>query len=145
MGKSKTFKRLCKKYGVDFEKVPEIMTFEDACESQGIDPTKLPVVTDLPERHWKRLVADYKLTIIGEALRQGKNVDYTISDWKYFPVFTVKADKKRLSGFGLSYGDFDYWVADSLVGVRLCFESYDIAKFFGQHFLPLHTDHHLLT
>lgn len=145
MPKSKKFITLCKKYGVDPEKVPEILSFEDACAYTGDDPALLPIVDHLP-KHQKRLVADYQLSIIAEALNEKKLPDYT--DWnevKYFPWFEVKADKKRPSGFGLSCDDFGFWYTNSYVGVRLCFKERDVAIFFGKHFIALHTDHHLYT
>ncbi|TMI67947.1 MAG: hypothetical protein E6H09_23505 [Bacteroidetes bacterium] len=146
MKKSKRFIALCKKYGVDPEKVPEVLTFESACKAVGVSPKKLPGVSHLPVRHRKRLVADYKLTIVAEALRGGKKANYNDSgEFKYFPVFRVKASEKKPSGFGLSCGDYVFWYSDSFVGVRLCFPTWDQAKFFGMHFLKLHTDHHLYT
>ena len=144
-GKSKEFVALCEKYGVNPERVPEVISFEAACKITGDNPKKLPVVTDIAKRHQKRSIADYKLSIIADAIRGGKNVDYTNGRWKYHAVFSVEADEKRPSGFGLSYGDFDRWYTSSGVGVRLCFENIDQAIFFGEHFIDLHTDHHLLT
>jgi hypothetical protein len=103
MKKTAAFKRLCKKHDVDPELIPEITSFEDACLATGRDPKKLPGVTSIPKEHRKRIIADYKLTIIAEALREGKQVDYTNQNSKYFPVFKVQADEERPSGFGLSY------------------------------------------
>lgn len=148
MQKSKRFLTLCKKYGCDPNLVPEVLTLEAACKILELKSTNLPVVSRLPKRHQKRLIADYKLSIIAEAMKKkvGEEVDYTdASKGKYHPVFKVKADTKRPSGFGLSCLDCDYWCSDSYVGVRLSFPNWDMARFFGQHFLKLHTDHHLLT
>jgi hypothetical protein len=146
MKKSKRFIALCKKYGVDPERVPEVLTFESACKSVGGSSKKLPGVSHLPKKHRKRLIADYKLTIIAEALRGGKKANYhDKNEYKYFPWFVVKADEKRPSGFGLSCVGCAYRGSDSGVGVRLCFPTWDQAKFFGMHFLKLHTDHHLYT
>jgi hypothetical protein len=138
--------RLCTEYGVDPKVVPIIHSFEDGCAETGGDPTKLPEVAHLPARHQKRLIADYKLAIIGEALRKKKNVDYTNSrEWKHFPVFSVEANKQHPSGFGLSYYDFGSWYSFSVVGVRHCFQEEDVAIFYGKHFIELHKDHHLYT
>lgn len=146
MSHSKSFLKLCTKYGVDANNIPvEITSFEKACKAQGFDPKKLPGVSRLPKRHQKRIIADYKLTIIAEAMKGGKHANYTDGSWKYWPVFLVKADDKRPSGFGLSCFDCGGWYSHASVGVRLCFPNSDQAIFFGKHFLKLHTDHHLLT
>lgn len=146
MKKSAKFRALCKKYGVDPNNVPEVLGFSEACKITGDDPKKLPIVTGISKRHKKKIIADYKLTIIAQALRDNKDVSYISDKWKYFPVFKVKADAKRPSGFGLSYYDYDDWNSDTFVGVRLCFEdNLDAAIFFGKHFIDLHTDHHLYT
>lgn len=147
MEKSKAFLKLCKKYGVNPDNVPEVLSFEDGCKITGDDPKKLPIVTGIAVRHRKHIIADYKLSIIAEAIK-GKNVkaDYTNTDErKYNALFEVKATKKQPSGVGLSSDGCVHWDALSLVGVRLCFPNWDMAKFFGCHFLGLHTDHHLYT
>lgn len=144
--KSAKFIRLCKKYEVDPEKVPEVLSFEEACKVTGDNEKKLPVVTGIAERHKKRILADYMLSIIAEALKGNEKANYNDTDeYKYYAVFLVKADVKRPSGFGLSYHDYAYWSSYSSVGVRLCFKNRDTAIFFGKHFIGLHTDHHLYT
>jgi hypothetical protein len=144
--KSAEFKKLCKQHDVDYTLIPEVKSFEEACEKLGIDPTKLPTVKGLSPRYQKRLIADYKLSVIADALREGKDVDYTDTDkYKYFPVFSVQASEDKPSGFGLSSDYYDGWASVSSVGVRLCFPNRDLAKYFGKQFIELHKDHHLLT
>ena len=146
MEKSKKFLQLCKKYKVDPANLPnEVLSFEDACKITGDNPKKLPLVTGIAERHRKRIIADYKLSIIAEAIKNNVPVDYTNGKYKHFPVFYVNADKKRPSGFGLAYYGADLWHSHSVVGVRLCFPNPDMAIFFGKHFIDLHKDHHLYT
>jgi hypothetical protein len=146
MAKSKKFIALCKKYGVDPEMVPEVLSFEAACKIVGVSPKKLPGVSRVRVKDRKRIIADHKLTIIAEALRGDYVPNYNdTSERKYFAWFQVKADAKRTSGFGLSYHVCVLWSSSSRVGVRLCFPNWDQAKFFGTHFLKLHTDHHLYT
>lgn len=143
--KSKKFIALCKKYGVDPENVIEVTSFEEACTLTKRDPEKLPIVNHLPKEDRNHLIADYKLTTIAKALRGGNEADYTNDSYKYNSVFVVKANKKKPSGFGLSYFVYDGWASLSGVGLRLCFPNRDTARFFGMHFLPLHVDHHLYT
>lgn len=146
MKKSTAFLRLCKKHDVDPELIPEIKSFEDACKATKTDPKKLPIVSKLPRRHQKRIIADYKLSVIADALRQEKTANYNDpGEYKYFCWFKVKADAKRPSGFGLSVGGSDHWSAYSPVVVRLCFPTRDMAIYFGKQFIKLHVDHHLLT
>jgi hypothetical protein len=147
MTHSKKFIKLCTKYGVGPDNLPnEVLSFEDACEITGDDPTKLPIVKSIAKRHQKRIVRDYQLSIIAEAIKDNRRPDYTdTNEYKRFPVFRVKADKKRPSGFGLSYHDYDYGLSTSSVGVRLCFPNWDMQKFFAEHFLKMHIDHQLYT
>lgn len=147
MEHTKKFIGLCAKYGVSPDSFPnEVLSFHDACKVTGDDPKKLPIVKSIAKRHQKRIVADYMLSIIAEGIKGNRKADYTnTNEWKYWPVFKVNADKKRLSGFGLSYHYYVSWYAVSDVGVRLCFPNSDQAIFFGKHFLKLHVDHHLYT
>jgi hypothetical protein len=50
MVKSKKFITLCKKYGVNPDKVNEVMSFEQACEITGDDPTQEVQTTEEPGR-----------------------------------------------------------------------------------------------
>jgi len=144
--KSKAFISFCKKHDIDPDRVPEVMSFQAACKLRKINPKKLPVVKHLPVEHRKRIIADYKLTIIAEALRNNSRVDYNDTNQaKWYALFRVKASTKRKSGFGLSYDGYGGWSTVSVVGVRLCFHDWNIAKFFGIRFLALHKDHHLYT
>ena len=146
MEKSKKFIQLCKKYQVDPDNIPEILSFEDACKVTGDDPARLPAVIGIPLKHQKRLMADYKLSIIADALRNNKPPDYNnLDEDKYFALFSVEANKKKPSGFGLSFSDYVYWYTASGVGVRLCFPTRELTIFFGKHFIDLHKDHHLYT
>lgn len=146
MEHTKPFIQLCKKYGVNPDNIPvEVLSFEEGCKLTGENPKKLPIVTGIPVRHRKHIVADYKLTIIAEAMKSKQLANYTDGSDKYHAVFVVNATKKQPSGSGLSYRGYDLWFSLSYVGVRFCFPNYDMAKFFGCHFLGLHTDFHLYT
>lgn len=146
MKKSKEFIKLCKEYGVDPNNVNEVPSFEAACAITGNDAAILPQVSLIPTRHQKRLIADYMLSIIGDALRGDWMPNY--NDWsqpKYFAIFEVEASESCPSGSALSYVVYAHWLTFSTVGVRLCFPNSDTARFFGKHFIKLHIDHHLLT
>lgn len=144
MEKSKKFIALCKKYGVNPERFEtEITSFEDACKITGDDSNALPIVDGIADKHKNRIISDYKLSVIAQAIRNNKEVDYTDSSAKYFPVFEVKATKKQKSGSGLAFNGYVLWSSLSYVGVRLCLFNADQAIFFSKHFLALHTQHHL--
>jgi len=138
MAKSKKFITLCNKYDVNPNKVNEVMSFEQACEITGDDPTQLPIVDKVAVRHQKRLIADYKLSIITEALRENIRLDYNNADqWKYFPVFEVHATKENPSGSSLSFFLDLNWSQYACVGVRLCTLNSDSARFSALHFANL--------
>ena len=121
MKKSKEFIKLCKEYGVDPNKVNEVTSFEAACAITGDNAGILPQVSETATRHQKRLIADYRLSIIADALRGDWKPDYTnYGQWKYFPVFLVEADESCPSGSALSYNDYDNWNTNSNVSVQLC-------------------------
>jgi len=153
--KSKEFLQLCKQYGVNPDNVNEVLSFDAACEITGDDPNSLPIVSNCAARHQNRLISDYQLSIIAEALKtdltgedkKRKDVDYTNNnEYKYNAVFLVKATEDNRSGSGLSFDGCDFWLSVSTVGVRLCFgDNKDAAIFFGKHFLPLHIHHQLYT
>lgn len=122
-----------------------IRTFEDACKELGIDPLALPVVTGLPEKHQKAIVAHYKLVIIAEAINDGWTPNWKDYDqYKYYPWFSVEANDEQPSGFGLSCGGYDYAYSIADVGSRLCYFSRDAAKAAGKQFKELYEESYLI-
>jgi hypothetical protein len=144
--KSKAFIKLCKKYGVDPDNVPEITSFEDACKALKYNPLKcLPKVSGVPAKHRQALIDHAKLIIIAEAFNNGWTPNWNdSSQYKYYPWFWVKADKKRPSGFGLSYHDYVFTRSFTNVGSRLCFKNSDMAIFAGKHFNELYKNYLLI-
>lgn len=140
MEKSKEFLDLCEKYDVDGDEIPEIKSFEEACKALSLDPQKvLPNVSSMPAKHQESITAHCQMVIIAEAINEGKQPNWNNDDeYKYYPWFSVLADKKRPSGFGLSYGDCDHWDSDTAVGSRLCYASRDKAIYAGKHFVKLY-------
>ncbi len=122
-----------------------ITTFEDACKKLGIDPLALPVVTGLPEKHQKAIVAHYKLVIIAEAINDGWTPNWNdYSQCKYYPWFRVEANNERFSGFGLSYGGCGITSSLTVVGSRLCYFSSDAAEYAGTQFKELYEESYLI-
>lgn len=119
----------------------KITTIEECFQLKGLDINIMPDVSMLPERFQKAQIALFKLHVAAEVVNDGWEPDYTNWDQtKYQPVFEVNATDEKKSGVGLSYCDYDGWLTDSVVGIRLCFEDRDTAIFFGETFKNLYED-----
>lgn len=114
-------------------KVPT--TWALICKKKGISPTIPFDVSMLPKEMQNYFIACYQNPIIIEVLNDGWIPDYTDMDQpKYEIRWRVNADKKRPSGFGLSYDNYVYWNSFSLVGVRHCFKDYNTMMLYVKHF-----------
>lgn len=119
----------------------KITTIEECFQLKGLDINIMPDVSMLPERFQKAQIALFKLHVAAEVVNDGWEPDYTnLDQTKYQPVFEVNATDEKKSGVGLSYRGYAYWFTASSVGVRLCFEDRDTAKFFGETFKNLYED-----
>jgi hypothetical protein len=122
-----------------------IKTFEQAYEALGIDANALPDFSMIPEGHQKAMLAHYKLVIIVEAVNEGWKPDWSnYNEAKYELWPDVVPDKKKPSGFGLSYHVTDYWFARTFVGSRLCFKNRELAKHTFETFKELYEDYMLI-
>lgn len=107
-----------------------IKTFEDACIRMNEDPRKLPDVSSFPERYKKRIIADYKLMIIYEAINNGWIPDWSnFNQLKYYPWFSVLS-----SGLGFSGSTYYYVNSYAFVGSRLCTDTSEKALYMGKQF-----------
>ena len=119
----------------------KITTIEECFQLKGLDINIMPDVSMLPERFQKAQIALFKLHVAAEVVNDGWEPDYNNWDQpKYQPIFEVNATDEKKSGVGLSYVGYVGWDAFSFVGVRLCFEDRDTAKFFGETFKNLYED-----
>lgn len=120
----------------------QIASFEQACEALNI-ATTLPDVSALPEKHQKAIISHYKLIIIAQALNEGWEPDW--NNWeerKYYPWFDLENyDKENTSGFGFSYGGYGNSRTSTDVGSRLCFKSWELAKYAGEIFIDLYKEY----
>ena len=122
----------------------KIKTFEGACKALKIK-ANLPVVTGIPKRHQKAIVANYKLTIIAEALNEGWKPDWSDrGQYKYYAWFEVKTTPKNKSGVGFSGTLYSYAGTSTAVGSRLCFRTSDLALYAAKQFKRLYKDYLLL-
>ena len=115
----------------------KVKSFEDACKVLDITPS-VPVVTGIPEKYQKPLIANYQLMVIAEALNEGWTPDWSNGEWdKWYPWFDMDASS--------SAGRFSFYAAVnryscSLVGSRLCFKSEELADYAGTQFLELYRE-----
>lgn len=123
----------------------QIKTFEDACKALNIDANILPDVSMLPAKDQQAFIAHYKLCVITRALNEGWEPNWSDTDqWKYWPWFDVNEDESKPSGFGLSYHDYADWHSSTDVGSRLCFKSWELAKYAGEQFVDLYEAYYLI-
>ena len=106
---------------------------------QVLDITpSVPVVTGIPEKYQKPLIANYQLMVIAEALNEGWTPDWSNGKWdKWYPWF--KMDDSSSAG-RFSFGGSDVQGSDSGVGSRLCFKSEELADYAGTQFLELYRE-----
>ena len=115
----------------------KVKSFEDACKVLDITPS-VPVVTGIPEKYQKPLIANYQLIVIAAALNEGWTPDWSNGEWdKWHPWF----DKDDSSSAGrFSFDVSDYQRSNSSVGSRLCFKSEELADYAGTQFLELYRE-----
>ena len=114
----------------------DIKTFEDACQVLNLEAaTIIPDLSFFPEEEREAMIAHLKLIIIAKAINGDWTPDWTNGEWdKYYPWFKMGSP----SGGGFSSDDYVYWLTDSAVGSRLCFESREKAKYVGTQFEDLY-------
>ena len=121
----------------------DIKTFEDACKVLRLDAKKVvPDFKAYPAKDRKGMIAHAKLVIIARALNKVANngkewkPDWNNGKWdKYFPWFEMGGSS------GFRFYDCAYWFSLSDVGSRLCFISYDVARYAGTQFLKLYKEY----
>lgn len=117
--------------------IEKVKSFEDACKLLDITPS-VPVVTGIPEKYQKPLIANYQLMVIAEALNEGWTPDWSNGEWdKWYPWFDMDNSS--------SAGRFSFYAAvlrssGSTVGSRLCFKSEELADYAGTQFLELYRE-----
>ena len=115
----------------------KVKSFEDACKVLDITPS-VPVVTGIPEKYQKPLIANYQLMVIAEALNEGWSPDWSNGEWdKWYPWFNM--DNSSSAG-RFSFDDADALGSHSSVGSRLCFKSEELADYAGTQFLELYRE-----
>jgi hypothetical protein len=122
----------------------DIKTFEDACKVVNLKAEEIPDLSAMPERFRKRAIADFKLSIIAEALNEGWQPNWNdLDQYKYYPWFIINASSDNTAGSGLSCDDYVHTLTVTGVGSRLCYKTKELAKYAGEQFIDLYTDHQL--
>ena len=115
----------------------KVKSFEDACKVLDITPS-IPVVTGIPEKYQKPLIANYQLMVIAEALNEGWTPDWSNGEWdKWYPWFNM--DNSSSAG-RFSFDGAGHLRSASAVGSRLCFASEALAEYAGTQFLELYRE-----
>ncbi len=123
----------------------KLTKYKDCEKAVGLKPGLLPIVSHLPKKYQKALIADFKRTIITEAHNEEWIPDFTdYSQYKYSPWPKVLADKKRRTGFGLSYGVYVITYTRTHVGSRHLLKSSELSKHLFETFPKIFKDHLLL-
>ena len=120
-------------------------TWQSFFKENGLDPKVLPDVSMLAKEDRAPVIAQYIIQKTIKILNGDWVADYNdFNQLKYEPRFKVVADKKRPSGFGLSYLVCVYWLTFTFCGVRLVYKDLDtlkkgvklLAKQYDELYLP---------
>jgi hypothetical protein len=104
--------------------------WEEAFKAKGLDPKVLPDA----KVFGKAVVAAYILPVVIEFANDGWKPDYTDHNQDKWELWVrVIADKENPSGCGLSLDVVACWDTGTGVGVRLCFESEETARYTFNH------------
>lgn len=71
--------------------------------------------------------------VIAKALQHGWVADFSDSDQRKYTAYY-----KISSAGGFVFSVFDSWSAAAHVGSRLCFPTFELAKYFGTQFIEIH-------
>ncbi len=107
-----------------------IKTFEDACAVYGILPQSVFSLSDTPDE-----IAYKKLKIITRALNEDWVANWTDNkERKYYPYFEF------VPGVGFRFFVYDFWIPCTIVGSRLCYKNWELAKYSAEQFRELWND-----
>ncbi len=111
-----------------------IKTFEDALEETG--RPDVPNFSNIPENMRAYFVAQYKMSVIAEALNEGWTPDWDNSnELKWRAWFKMSPSAFAFGGSGYVYSG-----ARASSGSRLCFKSEALAIYCAKQFLDIWKD-----
>jgi hypothetical protein len=110
-------------------------TWEEFCKLTDRNPNEFP-----EDVKGKRGIADFKLSTM-ILYYNGKLPDYTDSSQdKYEPWWQIVKDKKRPSGFGLSFNDDAAWLTYTYVGPRFAYFDPEVLRHVTKYFIEEYND-----
>lgn len=111
-----------------------IKTFEDALAETG--RPNVPDFSNVPEDIKNYFVAQYKMSVIAEALNKGWTPDWdNVDEEKWRPWFVMeKAD------FRFDCSGYDCSCAYAGCGSLLCFRTEELSSYCAEQFLPIWRD-----
>lgn len=118
-------------------------TWAEYCKLTGRNPKAFPDTSMYEtEKDKRNAIANFILPLVIKYCNGDTPPNYHESDeYKYEPRWRVKADKKRPSGFGLSYCDYDFWTSNSYCGPRFAFirlaDLIHVTKYFVKYYEDL--------
>jgi hypothetical protein len=147
-GSKEVKKELEKEFGKDYfitDITERVKSFEDALAIlEEIVPDiswEFKEIIGLKNRYAKRLIGEFKLMVIVEALNEGWKPNW--NDWneyKYYPWFFVggPAHIGAAAGFGTVYSIIEASSTYTYLGSRLCFKTRALAEYAGRTFTALY-------
>jgi len=111
-----------------------IKTFEDALAETGKPP--VPSFSDVPEDMKAYFIAQYKMSVIAEALNEGWIPNWDNDNERKWRVWFVMSP----STFAIDASDYDYSYALAGSSSRLCFKSEVLAAYCAKQFLDIWKD-----
>lgn len=115
------------------EVTERIKTFEDAQRETG--RPDVPEFDNMPEDLRDYFKAQYKMTVIAEALNDGWKADWSDENQrKWFPWFTMSS-----GGFVFHVTTYVCSNADAGYASRLCFPSEEMAEYAGRQFTDIYS------
>ncbi len=147
-----------------------VKTFEDACRELGADHPMVVAYhnANIPEviDDNRDILAYMKLRIVCAALNEGWQPEFTESEWRWYPWFTLWTEEelsekddewksKRVilptDDYSGDYAGFvcasSYYApsgASTIIGSRLCLKSEALATYCGKQFISLWADFNLI-
>jgi len=122
---------------MDYSKID---SYEAACKDQGRDPACRPDVSMLEPGLQKFINSAFELAVITKSLNKDEDgkvrkANWNDHDeWKHYPWWNVKADKKNPSGSGLSLFGVAYGYSFADVASRLTTVDEEASQYSAETF-----------
>lgn len=110
-----------------------LKTLEDCCRRNNYDPSDIKVTVPAQLSKFNDSIQAYVECLIeAEAIRNGKEVDYSNDSMKWEPLFIYKP------GVGFSFDHSYHVYSDATLGSRLSFPEKEQSDYFATQFLTTH-------